>query len=95
MFVAVSSTTPRTEGFFIYMNKLTQRIAPNNNLPATHFIEVFHTKTIKRFQQSTENDCKKINKLNNEIDKTSKMKSVKTIAIFYVRENKLPTKHKF
>ena len=66
------------------------RIAPNNQLPATHFIEVWKGATPKIYNASME----KIKYLSNCLDATKSL-CYKTIAIFRIRENKLPTKHKF
>jgi len=65
------------------------RIAPNNQLPATHFIEVYCA------SYETEcNDLKSIDYLQNDLKLTIAF-GFTTIAIFRIRENKLPTKHKF
>lgn len=72
-----------------------QRIAPNNNLPATHFIEVFHSPKKRRFQKSNIEDCKIISHLQYELNRTVITSCLYTIAIFRIRENKLPTLHKF
>ena len=66
------------------------RIAPNNQLPATHFIGV-----------SVDNDGVwyrfplPIGRLSSEIKYTESQSGCNVIAIFRIRENKLPTKHKF
>lgn len=69
-----------------------QRIAPNNNLPATHFIEVWKHKSFKDLQIS---DCYEIQDIDELIAGFTKTINYKTIAIFRIRENKLPTLHKF
>lgn len=63
---------------------MTQRIAPNNQLPATHFIEVWKSPSdnVLRYFLLTANAFADITSCN-------------TIAIFRIRENKLPTKHNF
>jgi len=66
------------------------RIAPNNQLPATHFIEVWKGGTQKIHNSSME----EIKYLSNCLHAT-KVLCYKTIAIFRIRENKLPTKHNF
>lgn len=65
------------------------RIAPNNQLPATHFIEVW--KGQYDYYLGNLND---IFFLNDNLIATA-FANGKTIAIFRIRENKLPTKHKF
>lgn len=74
---------------------MTQQIAPNNNIPATHFIEVWHTPTAKKFQNSNESDCKEMDEFDYEITRSYQSPLITTIAIFRIRENKLPTKHNF
>lgn len=67
-----------------------QRIAPNNQLPATNFVEVYKH-TDYGYEQCT---CNTIDVMGFSLDFTY-MCGHKTIAIFKIRENKLPTKHKF
>ena len=69
---------------------MTQRIAPNNNLPATHFIE--HWKST--FGTYKIEPVKKVSSLGYHLSRTE-MFGFTTIAIFRIRENKLPTLHKF
>lgn len=69
---------------------MTQRIAPNNNLPATHFIEVYIHKNIGYQQDEPEG----IETIVDTLTWTVKTNH-KTIAIFRIRENKLPTLHNF
>ncbi|HJV19311.1 MAG TPA: hypothetical protein VJ552_05480 [Sediminibacterium sp.] len=77
-----------------------QRIAPNNALPATHFIEVFKGKRetnqeyVKYWSDTYRLLCNEIRSLDQSLAKSNEYK-YKTIAIFRIRENKLPTKHKF
>jgi hypothetical protein len=79
------------------------RIAPNNQLPATHFIEVykgesFGTTNQQDFINNPTWNCVEIyeiDKIDYELNKTISLGYIKTIAIFRIRENKLPTKHKF
>ena len=59
---------------------MTQRIAPNNQLPATYIIEVW------RAGQATP-----VRYFLNSVKYFSNNISEKTIAIFRIRENKLPT----
>lgn len=68
---------------------MIQRIAPNNQFPATHFIEVWKGKykTHTEWQEP-------IWFFNYKVKATLEIGG-KTIAIFRIRENKLPTKHKF
>jgi len=61
-------------------------IATNNQLPATHFIEVWKGGTQKIHNSSME----EIKYLSNCLHAT-KVLCYKTIAIFRIRENKLPT----
>ena len=70
---------------------MTQRIAPNNNLPATHFIEVWSNGIYENRSRFPE----KISKLSFHLNATKFRDNIKTIAIFRIRENKLPTLHKF
>ncbi len=63
---------------------MTQRIAPNNQLPEECIIEVWKPSTLlesKYFKYHTEN--------------FKFPPSSQTLAVFKVRQNKLPTKHKF
>ena len=68
---------------------MPQRIAPNNQFPATHFIEVWKKPTSG---SST---------FNGKIHLIKYFELVPidilwpTIAIFRIRQNQLPTKHKF
>jgi len=66
-----------------------QRIAPNNQLPATHFIEVW-----KGHSPINTTKIKRIEDLEFCLETTTDVFG-KTIAIFRIRENQLPTKHKF
>jgi hypothetical protein len=68
------------------------RIAPNNQLPATHYVEVYDFKEYDYCEYS-ENPLP-INNLNVSLRLTSALFG-ETIAIFRIRENKLSTKHKF
>ena len=70
---------------------MTQRIAPNNQLPATHFIEVFVSgKPLDWY------NVRYIEVLDDDLSVTEHTSCpLHTIAIFRIRENKLPTKHKF
>lgn len=66
-----------------------QRIAPNNQLPATHFIEVYVSgKPLDWYH------VRYIELLPDDLESTLHT-SLYTIAIFRIRENKLSTKHKF
>ena len=65
------------------------RIAPNNQFPATHFVEVWKGK----YRTHTKRP-KPIWYFNSKVKATLEIGG-KTIAIFRIRENKLPTKHKF
>lgn len=68
-----------------------QRIAPNNQLPATHFIEVW-----KGISQGLHIEhIIPINLMDDLISGDGTNMYGTTIAIFRIRENKLPTKHKF
>lgn len=72
------------------------KIAPNNNLPATHFIEVWKNKSIKDYWIAfDETDCYEIQDIDELIAVDTKTLNYETIAIFRIRENKLPTIHKF
>lgn len=68
---------------------MTQRIAPNNNLPATHFIEVWKGRSGSVYIA----DFKDIYMLKHSLLASSKQKG--TVCIFRIRKNKLPTLHKF
>ena len=70
---------------------MTQRIAPNNQYPATHFIEVFVSgKPLDWY------NVRDIEVLDDDLSVTGHTSCpLHTIAIFRIRENKLPTKHKF
>lgn len=70
---------------------MTQRIAPNNQLPATHFIEVW-----KGLSDVLHRDnIRPISIIEQSISGDGTFMYGKTIAIFRLRENKLSTKHKF
>ena len=70
-----------------------QRIAPNNQLPATHFIEVWKGDFSKRAIQAPIENINDIEFLiSGGYDNIS---YGTTVAIFRIRENQLPTKHKF
>ena len=66
-----------------------QRIAPNNQLPATHFVEVWKG----NYGNTNIDILKEISDLRHSIEASAKQKG--TICVFLIRENKLPTKHKF
>ena len=68
-----------------------QRIAPNNQLPATHFIEVWSGNY--GMANITDEPCN-IGILDFSLSVTESLSNI-TIAIFRIRENKLPTKHNF
>ena len=80
---------------------MTQRIAPNNNLPATHFIEVYSNGITNNQQDHLKNptwQCVNIlemEELGHEISGTLKTKHLYTVCLFRIRENQLPTLHKF
>lgn len=63
---------------------MTQRIAPNNSLPATHFIEVWKASANSPTRYFLE-----------RIKDSPIYLASNTIAIFRIRENKLPTLHNF
>lgn len=67
-----------------------QRIAPNNQLPATHFVEMYND----GYEWNYSYKPVPIKNIIIGIG-ISNMLGFKTIAIFRIRENKLPTKHKF
>ena len=69
------------------------RIAPNNSLPATHFIEVWRTPVFYVYIYVYEKR-KPITFFKRCLDATVASRG-KTIAIFKIRENKLPTLHNF
>ena len=79
---------------------MTQRIAPNNQLPATHFIEMYSDGGFTNQQKDLmynkfSVEVLPINILSDDLKYTEKHPIIYTIAIFRIRENKLPTKHKF
>lgn len=85
-------------------SNMTQRIAPNNQLPATHFIEVYKSTVFgtTNQQDAVKNpswinlvEIFKIDELDFELRRTKSLGYVVTTAIFRIRENKLPTKHNF
>ncbi len=67
-----------------------KRIAPNNRLPATHFVQVWKGEQCVHYCSP-----KHISVLHSNVTKVLKYGSFKTIAVFHIRENKLPTNHKF
>lgn len=80
---------------------MTQRIAPNNQLPATHFIEVWtdgettNQQNIIEMEDDAIETPNLIALLSTNLHQTAVTPSLYTIAIFRIRENKLTTKHKF
>lgn len=73
-----------------------KRIAPNNQLPATHYIEVWRSNYSKEVRSLSENDCFPIYMIEDSLKYTQEeCPTIDTIAIFRIRENKLLTKHKF
>lgn len=66
------------------------RIAPNNQFPATHFIEVY-----KDHEGVWQKCTLDIQRLNSEIANTEMQPYGEVLFLFRIRENKLPTKHKF
>ena len=71
------------------------KIAPNNNLPATHFIEVWNNILIPIYQTKDWDNCVEIKSLEESLNETRSLSFLYTSAIFRIRENKLPTLHKF
>lgn len=71
------------------------RIAPNNSLPSTHFIEVWNVKGRTTPRKLIDWDIQDIKYFREIIDYTSESSTLHTIAIFRIRENKLPTLHNF
>lgn len=69
---------------------MAQRIAPNNTLPATHFIEVSKDDIGLWYKCLLP-----IERLDYEIKYSEMDLNTKVIGIFRIRENKLPTKHNF
>lgn len=82
---------------------MTKRIAPNNNIPATHFIEVWKGKSYgtTNQQDGINNplwnyvEVHRVDNLCYELARTVSLGYIETIAIFRIRENKLPTLHNF
>lgn len=73
-----------------------KRVAPNNALPATHFIEIWkHTNRNHYWIPFDETDCYPIQELDEVLADTANTLNYKTVAIFKVRENKGPTLTKF
>ena len=68
------------------------RIAPNNSLPATHFIEVYDFK-VYDYCEYTKNPLE-IFDIEDSLFLTEVLGG-KTVAIFKIRKNKLPTLHNF
>lgn len=64
--------------------------APNNQFPATHFIEVWRGVKGNTYQGF----IIRLIHFNSTVEHT-RYAGGKTIAIFRIRENKLPTKHDF
>lgn len=69
---------------------MTQRIAPNNQLPATHFIEVWRG----LFRKTHNGDIGEIEVIDNYLESTQSL-GYRTIAVFKIRCNIVPTKHNF
>lgn len=76
------------------------RIAPNNQFPATHFIEVWSDGTTNnqqdRFYKKDFSTCNvfELFWLPENLQRTVR-NNLYTVCLFRIRENKLPTKHKF
>ena len=66
------------------------RIAPNNQLPATHFIEGY-----KDHEGAWQKCTLDIERLPSEIIYTETQPYAEVLFVFLIRENQLPTKHKF
>ena len=77
------------------------RIAPNNTLPATHFIEVYSNGITTNQEDGLKNPTWKcvniieMGELGYEISRTLKTRNLYTVCLFRIRENKLPTLHNF
>lgn len=71
------------------MNNNPTCIAPNNQFPATHFIEVWKSSTGRLFYSKTNLNIKQFN----TITGVTKAEGHKTIAIFKIRPNRVPCKH--
>lgn len=74
---------------------MEQRIAPNNQLPAAHFIEVWKAKKDTVHEELSPRKCIFIEDIDMVLEHTELKENLHTYAIFRIRENKLPTKHKF
>lgn len=74
---------------------MEKRIAPNNNLPATHFIEVWKPYGKSVHRPILPQDCMEIESFDRGLNYTKSKQNLHTYAIFRIRENKLPTLHKF
>lgn len=76
------------------------RIAPNNQLPATHFIEVYSDGCTTNMQDRISLSYHKpyspfdMEYLDRNLRKTKQV-NLYTVCLFRIRENKLPTKHNF
>lgn len=73
---------------------MNQRIAPNNQLPATHFIEVFYDNLGGKIMDEAPIELGVFCTLEKVLD-NNPLSKIMPIAIFRIRENKLPTKHEF
>ena len=76
-----------------------KRVAPNNQFPATHFIEIWKhkidEKRINLIYRFDETDCHFIQELDEVLADTANTINYKTVAIFKIRLNQLPTLTKF
>lgn len=71
------------------------RIAPNNSLPATHFIEVWKGSDSEIHCPLSEEDCLEVELIDRSLNYTKSRINLHTYAIFYIRKNELKTKHDF
>lgn len=74
---------------------MEKRIAPNNNLPATHFIEVWKPYELSVHHQLTPLNCLEVDSIDDALSCTKDKGNLHTYAIFRIRENRLQTLHKF
>ena len=69
---------------------MTQQIAPNNQYEASHFIEVWRG----LFRKTHNGDISEIEDIDSYLESTQLL-GYRTIAVFKIRCNIVPTKHNF
>lgn len=75
------------------MSNNPTRIAPNNQFPATHFIEVWNRKGAPYVQYKDKHNVTDMLLLESFLGRTAHIGDIYTTAIFKIRPNQVPCKH--